>query len=301
MNVLILGKGYIGFGLHNLFHNNREDVNTFFIQKRPDNNSDGCIIQYDDEEILYEYCLEHEINTLINCSGYTGSPNVDGCEDNKEECFEANVKLPVMIERVCKSLDIDFIHMSSGCIYDGYDKVYTEEDTPDFGIFDSHSSFYSKTKHMAEMMLDKDFTCIVRLRMPMDRYYAKSSSKNIIKKLLNYDNIVDFANSKTDRERLSEFVDTIRLNFKAGIYNAVHSNALTTREVVKILKEYDLVNENWKFVPYESLPLKCNRSNCVLSNEKAKEDFDFDWGDEEHYLRVNASLMQKEKQWQTEK
>ena len=300
MNVLILGKGYIGFGLHDLFNNKRDDVNTFFVRKSPDNDP-SALLQYDDEETLYNYCLSMEIDTLINCSGYTGSPNVDGCEDNKEACFEANVKLPVMIERVCKSLDIDFIHMSSGCIYDGYDKVYTEDDTPDFGIFDSHSSFYSKTKHMAEMMLDKDFTCIVRLRMPMDRYYCKSTNKNILKKLINYDNLVDFANSKTDRFRLCEFIDTIRLNFKAGIYNAVHSNALTTREVVKILKEYDLVNENWKFVPYDLLPLKCNRSNCVLSNEKAKEDFDFDWGDEEYYLRINASLMQKEKEWQKKK
>ena len=300
MNVLILGKGYIGYSLHNLFNNQRDDVNVYFLQKRPDNNADGSIVQYDDEETLYNYCLSMEIDTLINCSGFTGSPNVDGCEDNKEACFEANVKLPVMIERVCKNLDIDFIHISSGCIYDGYDKVYTEDDTPNFGIFDQHSSFYSKTKHMAELMLDKDFTNIIRIRMPMDRYYNKSNSKNIIKKLLKYDNLIDYVNSKTDRQVLAEFIDKVRLNFKAGIYNAVHSDPLSTRDMVKILKEHHLVNNNWKFVSIDSLNLKCGRSNCVISNKKAEKDFNFNFGSEEYYLRINASLMMMEKGWGNE-
>jgi len=117
---------------------------------------------------------------------------------------------------------------------------------------------------------------------------------NILTKLLKYDNIIDYANSKTDLKRLCQFVEAIKDNFKAGIYNAVHSEALTTREVVKILKEYNLVNKNWKFVPYETLKIKANRSNCVLSNEKAKQDFNFDFGREEYYLKLNASLIQRE-------
>ena len=294
MNVLILGKGYIGFGLHDLFNNKRDDVNTFFVRKSPDNDP-SALLKYDDEETLYNYCLSMEIDTLINCSGYTGSPNVDGCEDNKEACFEANVKLPVMIERVCKSLDIDFIHMSSGCIYDGYDKVYTEDDTPDFGIFDSRSSFYSKTKHISELMLDTNFTNIIRIRMPIE---SKLTDKNLITKLYKYPNLIDFVNSKTDIRKLCEFISLVKDNFTAGIYNVVHDNALSTKEVTDILKEYEIENKEWKFVDYKKLDIKCNRSNCVLSNEKGKKDFEFDFGEEEYFLRLNASLIQKELKWE---
>ena len=64
-----------------------------------------------------------------------------------------------------------------------------------------------------------------------------------------------------------------------------------------ILKEYGIKNDDWKFIPYDELKIKCNRSNCVLSNQKAKDDFNFDFGDEEHYLRLNASLIGKELKW----
>ncbi len=284
MNVLILGKGYVGTHLekyltaqlHNIFFKSKKDIH------------------YGNGEALYNFCLAEEIDTIVNTSGYTGSPNVDGCEDNKEDCFYYNVKVPVTVESVCKSLDINFIHISSGCIYEGYDKNFTEEDTPNFGIYEQHSSFYSKTKHISELMLDVNFTNIIRIRMPIE---SELTDKNLITKLLKYDNIIDYANSKTDMLVLCEFIDTVINNFKAGIYNAVHSNALTTRQVIKVLKDNGVENEDWKYVTYEALEIKCNRSNCVLSNQKAKDDFDFDFGDEKYYLAVNASILGKKLAW----
>ena len=65
-----------------------------------------------------------------------------------------------------------------------------------------------------------------------------------------------------------------------------------------ILKEYEIENKEWKFVDYKKLDIKCNRSNCVLSNEKGKKDFEFDFGEEEYFLRLNASLIQKELKWE---
>jgi hypothetical protein len=123
------------------------------------------------------------------------------------------------------------------------------------------------------------------------------SSKNLLTKLLNYDYIIDFVNSKTDVYKLSEFVNEVVKNFKPGIYNAVHSVPLSTKEVVEILKEYGLVNKKWTFVPYDELAIKANRSNCVLSNEKSQKDFNFKWESEEVYIRLNASLIQKRKEW----
>jgi hypothetical protein len=144
-------------------------------------------------------------------------------------------------------------------------------------------------------MLDKNFTNIIRIRMPME---GKLTNKNLLTKLYNYPNLIDFINSKTDMTVLCDFIETVIKNFKAGIYNAVHSNALCTEEIVDILKEYGIENKNWKFVPYENLKIKCNRSNCELSNQKAIDDFDFNFGEEEYYLRLNASLIGKELKWE---
>ena len=282
METLILGKGYVGTHLYNHFNGSADIISK-------------SELNYHDEETLYNFLLETDIKTVISTVGFTGKPNVDQCEEEKEECFKLNVIVPKIIENVCKALDINLIHISSGCIYTGYDKIYTEEDTPNFGFYDRSSSFYSNTKHLSELILDSNYTNIIRIRMPIE---GKLTDKNLLTKLLKYNNIIDYANSKTDLKRLCEFVEVVKDNFKSGIYNAVHSKALTTREVVKILKEYNLVNENWKFVPYEVLKIKANRSNCVLSSEKALRDFDFDFGDEEYYIKLNASLIEREKGWE---
>jgi dTDP-4-dehydrorhamnose reductase len=288
MNILILGKGYVGNHLEKYLSKQKNSGNNIFFKSKKE-------LDYTDSEVLYNFCLSEDINTIVNTSGYTGVPNVDGCEDNKEDCFFYNVNVPVIIESICKSLDINFIHIGSGCIYGGYDKMYTEDDIPNFGVYEKDSSFYSKTKHISEMMLDKNFTNIIRIRMPME---SKLTSKNLLTKLYNYPNLIDFVNSKTDMIVLCDFIETVIKNFKAGIYNAVHSNALGTEEIVDILKEYGIENKTWKFIPYENLKIKCNRSNCELSNQKAIDDFDFNFGEEEYYLRLNASLIGKELKWE---
>jgi len=288
MNILILGKGYVGNHLQKYLSEQQVPYNDIFFKSKKD-------LDYTNSEVLYNFCLSEDIDTVINTSGYTGAPNVDGCEDNKEDCFYYNVNVPVIIEGICKSLDMDFIHIGSGCIYGGYDKEYTEDDTPNFGVFEKQSSFYSKTKHISELMLDTNFTNIIRIRMPIE---SKLTKKNLLTKLINYPNLIDFVNSKTDMVVLCEFIETVMKNFKAGIYNAVHHRSLGTEEVIDILKEYGIKNDNWKFIPYDELEIKCNRSNCVLSNQKAKDDFNFDFGTEEHYLRLNASLIGKELKWE---
>ena len=279
MNIAILGAGFIG-----------NYVKEYISQKH----LAYLLNQTDDKYIvpgrLREFIKTHKIDVVINTCGYTGYPNVDGCEDNKPQCTFYNINLPLIIEDECKAANVNFINISSGCIYTGYDKDFTEEDKPNFGIHNPDSSFYSKTKHLSEMFLDKDFTNIIRIRMPVT---SRMDHKNLLSKLKKYDNIIDFKNSKTDVGRLCEFVEVVAENFKPGIYNAVHGKTLSTKEVTDIMTEYGLQNDKWKFVPYEDLPIKANRSNCILDNNKAKRDFDFDFGDEEYYIRLNCSILQQ--------
>ncbi len=126
--------------------------------------------------------------------------------------------------------------------------------------------------------------------MPID---GERNHKNLLNKLAKYDDIIDFKNSKTDTYRLCELIDVIKDNFKPGIYNAVHSNPLTTSDVCRIMKSYNIHNEKWGFVPYEKLNINANRSNCVLSNDKILKEFNFDFGSEEYYLKLNCSLIEK--------
>lgn len=265
MKVLILGKGFVGTAL-------KQEIPDAILVSRKE-------LDYFDAQTLFEYIRYKSIDVVINCAGYTGNPNVDACESDKENCYRQNVYLLSVLQRAC--IEAQVIHVSSGCIYDGYEKVFTEEDTPNFGIFSDKSSFYSKTKHIGEMLVKDDDFAVVRLRIPFD--YV-SSRKNYFNKLLGYNNLIDFRNSKTDLRYLCRFIHKLAQNFTPGIFNAVHSNALTTQQVLDIMIEYDLYNPNWKIVDYKDIPIKANRSNCVLSNQKARL-WGFDFGDEEAAIR----------------
>jgi UDP-glucose 4,6-dehydratase len=279
MNIGILGNGFIGNYVKDFLIKQGHTVRLF---SQP-------IDRYHVPGRLYVAIKQHEIDTIINTAGYTGVPNVDACEDEKDICTLYNITVPLIVESACKDAEVNFINVSSGCIYTGYDKDYTEEDEPNFGINNADSSFYSKTKHVSEMFLDTKFTNIIRIRMPIT---GRMDHKNLLSKLKNYDNIINFKNSKTDVTRLCEFIEVVAKNFKPGIYNAVHNKTLTTKEVTDIMTEYGLQNDNWKFVPYEDLPIKANRSNCVLDNSKAKRDFNFDFGDEEDFIHENCKSLQ---------
>ena len=59
------------------------------------------------------------IDAVINAAGYTGKPNVDACESNKEDTLHGNVLWPQILTDWCILNDIPLGHVSSGCIYQG--------------------------------------------------------------------------------------------------------------------------------------------------------------------------------------
>ena len=83
--------------------------------------------------------IPDDTSVIINAAGYTGSPNVDACEIHKQETIDGNVIWPVKLERNFPSTPI--VHISSGCVYTGYQKQFTEDDHPNFDF--GNGSFYS--------------------------------------------------------------------------------------------------------------------------------------------------------------
>lgn len=268
-NITILGRGFVGTHL-----------SKYLTSKLPGaliNNIARSDVDYFDEIKLKKYLREsghfydgyYSENIIINCSGFTGKPNVDECELRKPECFEYNVKLPIHLSHFSSKNKCWLINVSSGCIFTGYEKEFTEEDEPNFGFYNTESSFYSKCKHLAEKLSSNLNTTTLRIRMPFCGY---KSPRNLLTKILNYDSLVKFKNSLTSIDDFSEFV----LNFinrqyyktDSGIYNVVNPGGVDAEEITTILGKYNLINKNWKFVDINKLNLKAGRSNCVLSTEK---------------------------------
>jgi dTDP-4-dehydrorhamnose reductase len=260
-NVLILGAGYVGTELFNFVC---KDTNKYWLHSK-------ATLDYSDESALRKFILNNAVDYVVNCSGFTGRPNVDEGEHKKDECWNLNVVQPLKVSKTCGALGIGYIHISSGCIFSGYEKEFTEEDKPNFGLF-NESSFYSKSKHAFETL--NDYGCTVRVRMPFsDSFHGRS----FITKILKYNNLINYVNSKTYIPDLCNFVEYLVANKvnvnKIGVINFVNPEARDTKYLVDRMKAHNIVNKDWNFVNIEDINIIAPRSNCVLSIEKLKTMF----------------------------
>ena len=218
------------------------------------------------------YSTPTKNSIIINCAGYIGKPNVDACESNKGDTIMGNVVFPTNLANHCSTNSSTLVQISSGCIYDGYDKDFSEEDPPNFTF--NNGSFYSGTKALCERMILKHNprSYIFRLRIPFDHI---NHERNYLTKLMNYDTLVNVTNSLSHRGDFAKYIiDLLEQNVPFGIYNLTNKGSVSTEEVVDLIKETILPNKVFNF--FNSLDsfhkeVKAPRSNCILDTSKAEK------------------------------
>lgn len=200
---------------------------------------------------------------IINAVAKTGRPNVDWCEDNKEETYFANVEVPKMLAAYADREGIRMVQFSSGCIYEG-DKGgagFTEDDAPNF-----EGSYYSHTKAEAERALAKyDNILTLRPRMPIT---AIPSERNLINKLLGYKSIIEVPNSVTVIEDLLPTLKGLIEGGHTGTFNVVNPEPVTHKEILELYEQYSGKSLGKTYIPASELRVKAPRSNTVLSMNK---------------------------------
>jgi len=217
------------------------------------------------------YVLGEDLH-IINCAGYIGKPNVDACELAKADCIEGNVLLPLMLAQLCHEKDYELTHISSGCIYGGYDKHFTEEDASNFDF--QNGSFYSGTKALAEKVVKQNNpnTYIFRLRIPFDEH---ASPRNYITKLLSYDKLLNLDNSLSHRADFAKYsIDLIEQKVPKGTYNITNKGFINAKGVIELIKKYGLSNKDFKFfddIESFSKETVAPRSNCILDTSKVEQ------------------------------
>ena len=223
-------------------------------------------------ELKYNlYILGDDLH-IINCAGYIGKPNVDACELAKADCIEGNVLLPLMLAQLCQDKQYEFTQISSGCIYNGYKKDFTEGDVPNFNF--QNGSFYSGTKCLAEKVVleNNPNSYIFRLRIPFDEY---ASPRNYLTKLLSYDTLLNAKNSLSHRADFAKYaISLIEQKVPHGIYNITNKGSVTTKDVVKLIKQLGVSNKKFEFfsnLDKFMLETTAPRSNCVLDTSKIEQ------------------------------
>ena len=235
-------------------------------------------IDYTNSDELRSLLNEIKPRFLINAAGYTGKPNVDACESDKAECLFGNAVLPGRIRTACEEVGIPWGHVSSGCIYSGRKSDgggWTEEDVPNFSFRNGPCSFYSGTKALGEEVLKDAKNCYIwRLRIPFNE---EISPRNYLQKLLHYSSLLEAENSIS---HIDDYINSCLSSFtqecEPGIYNLTNSGSITTRQVVKWMKEEGVTDKEFNFFENEedfmAKAAITPRSNCVMDTSKAERN-----------------------------
>jgi dTDP-4-dehydrorhamnose reductase len=236
--ITLIGHGYIGKHIHN----------ELFEQKMEHN------------WISHKDPIPMNTDYIINCAGYTGVPNVDACEYNKQETIEGNVLFPLSLERITS---VPIMHISSGCVYTGYkDGGWLETDTPNFNF--DNASFYSASKTLAQELLmpymNKSY--LMRVRMP---FCNENNPKSLLTKLRKYDKLIDKENSVSCVFDIAKVaVHFYKTRPEYGIYNLCNKGSTTTKKISDKMG----LNKDWFTDEEFKNSVIAPRSNCVLNTDK---------------------------------
>ncbi len=221
----------------------------------------------------------HKPDVLINCIGKTGSPNIDWCEANKPITALTNTAIPILLAEACAKKSIHLIQIGSGCIYFGqspnisvatnYGRDYVIDNGWKETDFANPKSFYSKTKYACDLAIgEMPNVTTLRIRMPIS---SKNSPRNLINKLLKYDQVIDIPNSITMMNDLVKCIEWVIKGSHTGIYHVTNPEPLTAAEVMTEYARHD-GDHNFRIIDEEQLDglTIAKRSNCILNADKLK-------------------------------
>jgi dTDP-4-dehydrorhamnose reductase len=212
-----------------------------------------------------------EPDVVINTAGRTGRPNIDWCEEHKKETATSNIVGPLILAEACREQSIYWVHLGSGCIFQGNGsngEGFKENDEPD------PPSFYSWTKYWGDSVSKNSPVLILRLRMPVDN---RPHSRNLIDKLAGYGYVIDSQNSITIIPDLLEVAKQLIEKRRLGIYHVVNPGTISPAEIMELYKkEVNPKRKKFMVISNEQLHgftlVKARRSNCTLNTDKLQRE-----------------------------
>ncbi|MDO8604198.1 MAG: sugar nucleotide-binding protein [bacterium] len=254
MKFYILGaSGFMGSGLTQYLEDRGHEV----ITER---------VEVTDFQALRKKFKETKPEVVVNFAGVRAYPNIDWCEDHKNETVAVNVGGVINVMLAALEFGAYPIQIGSGCIYEGgKDMAFTEMDPPNF-----FGSFYSRMRVVAQEALKELPVLQIRIRMPIS---ARAHPRNLINKLISYKSIISVPNSVTLIEDMFPAIEKLAIIKPFGILNLVNDGYIEHKEILEMYKKIIDPSHNYQIINIKELEqgiVKAKRSNCVLSNKKAK-------------------------------
>jgi len=202
-------------------------------------------------------------SVVINCAAKT---NLEYCQENKIEAFDSNTYGVLNLIQQCKKNNTKLVHISSGCLFDGNDKISTEASVPSPGVW------YTWTKNWADEIIKNygyDNYLILRPRQLISKTPHKS---NMITKFLGFDEIgtISELQSVTCIEDFSKMIDHLIDNDKTGIFNCCNTGTVSPHDIAIAIRDHIKPSLDVSKISYDELldKLPNRRVNTILSCKK---------------------------------
>jgi len=208
-------------------------------------------------------------DSIINAAGIIGNPNVDWCEDHKQETIRTNVIGTLNLADVSYMHGLHVTNISTGCIYE-YDKAhpigsgigFTEKEPPNFD-----GSFYSRSKiQMETLLLEYPNVLNLRVKMPL----SLELDRGFVGKIARYKKLINVPNSLCVLDDLLPIAVDMTLKEVKGNFNFVNPGALSHNQVMDLYIKYidpSHTYENFTLEEQDKI-LRARRANAELSAEK---------------------------------
>jgi 3,5-epimerase/4-reductase len=261
MKFLLFGhKGWIGKQLFELLKLN-SDVEIITTDIRVDN--------YDEIE---KFIINTKPDRIISVIGRTYGDNMNSIDyleqkGNLKININDNLYSPLNLALISNKYNIHFTYMGTGCIFNGYEQEYTEDDEPNF-----FGSSYSIVKGFTDKIIKKfDNTLNVRIRMPITNDIT--SNRNFINKIINYKKICSMNNSMSVLPDLLPLMIDMIIKKEIGTINLTNPDYISHNEILELYKE--IINPDFKWenmtIEEQNKILLSERSNNILNTEKLKK------------------------------
>jgi len=204
--------------------------------------------------------------TVVNCAAKT---NLEFCQEEKERTYETNTKGTINILHACARFSCKFVHISSGCIFDGNKEASTEESIP------TPSVWYTYTKMWADQYISNFGYEDYLILRPRQMISPTPHPTNMLTKFSAYETLYVHKeeNTITWVEELDRAMDHLIKVGAKGIFNCGCEGFLSPYDIALGVKEYIKPQLEVIEATYEhTLSLQPNRRvNTILSLDKLKD------------------------------
>lgn len=202
-------------------------------------------------------------DVVINCAAKT---SLEYCQDNKLEAYKSNTLGAINILDCCARINVKFVHISSGCLFDGNQTVVDETTST------SPVVWYTRTKDWTDDYIQNFGYENYLILRPRQLISKTPHPSNMITKFANMSRIpaIKEENSLTCIEDFSDMIDHLLSIDASGVFNCNNTGTITPYEIAMRIKETINSNLIVEDISYDKLLdiLPNKRVNTILSCDK---------------------------------